>query len=165
LGIAPISVAPSRTWGPERFASTASAFLKKNGGTVVLFGSPGERPRVENIAAQITGGEVINTAGRLSLPELGWTLSQCTVFLANDSGLMHVAACFRIPSVVLFGASDPAFALPPWGRFLALQHKEIFCVPCLRNHCVRFGAGHDECMKTISVDEAGSALQAAVGAP
>jgi heptosyltransferase-2 len=160
LGIAPISVAPSRTWSAQRFAETASSFLKKNGGTAVLFGSPSERDRVERIASQITGGDVINTAGKLSLPELGWAIAQCTAFIGNDSGLMHVAACFEIPSVILFGASDPAFALPPWGKFISVQHEEIFCVPCLKNHCVRFGEGHNECLKSISVDEATAALTA-----
>jgi heptosyltransferase-2 len=160
LGIAPISVAPSRTWSAERFAQTANDFLKKNGGTVVLFGSAGERSRIEAIATQITAGPVVNTAGQLSLAELGWFISRCRLFLANDSGLMHVAACFRVPAVILFGASEPAFALPPWGTFVGLQHKEIFCVPCLKNNCVRFGSGRDECMRAISVNEAFAALDA-----
>jgi ADP-heptose:LPS heptosyltransferase len=72
---------------------------------------------------------------------------------------MHVASAFQKPTVVLFGASAPEVALPPWGRFHALQHTEIACVPCLRNHCVRFGAGHNECLRAITVDEAISALR------
>jgi heptosyltransferase-2 len=165
LGIAPISIAPSRTWAPERFAQVAAAFLKRTAGTVVLFGAPSERVRIEAIARQIGHESVINTAGHLDLPQLGWFISKCSAFVANDSGLMHVAACFKIPSVIAFGASEPARALPPWGRFTAIQHPEIFCVPCLRNHCVRFGDDHNACLKAITVTEIDSALTAAPGQP
>lgn len=152
LGIAPISIAPSRTWLPERFVEVANEWQEKNGGTVVLFGSPKERTEVQKIAEGIKGA-VVNTAGELSLPELGWMIQHCDRFLANDSGLMHVASAFKIPTVVLFGASNPAVALPPWGSFTALQHKEIPCVPCLRNHCARTGEDHKACLKAITTTE------------
>lgn len=153
LGMAPASVAPARTWDAARFQEIASRFIKERGGSVVLFGSSQEK----SVAAQIKiglGDFVLDTTGRLTLPELGWIVKQCGQMLVNDSGLMHVASCFQIPTTVLFGASDPAVALPPWGRFVALQHKEVACVPCLRNHCVRMGSSHNECLKKISAEEA-----------
>lgn len=158
LGIGPASVAPARTWDAVGFAHVAERFLKERGGSVVLFGSPSEL----NVAARVKSalrGSVLDATGRLNFPELGWAVKQCDHMLVNDSGLMHVASCFEIPTTVLFGASDPARALPTWGRFGALQHKEVPCVPCLRNHCVRFGSGHNECLKRISVEEVWDALK------
>lgn len=157
LGLAPVSIAPSRTWDPERFAQVANRFLDARGGTVVLFGSAGERDKIDKVKARIKGA-VIDTVGGLTLPEVGWMMKECDLLLANDSGLMHVASAFKIPTVVLFGASDPSFALPPWGRFIPLQHKEIFCVPCLRNYCVRFGDDHNACLKAIQIGEVVSAV-------
>jgi heptosyltransferase II len=104
------------------------------------------------------GPAAIDTAGRLNLPQLGWLVSQLDKFLGNDSGLMHVAAAFKIPSVVLFGASEPKWALPQTGTFRAIQHPEVFCVPCLRNECVRLGTGYKECQAKITVEEVFSAL-------
>ncbi len=158
LGIAPVSIAPSRTWDPERFAAAANEFLEKNGGSIVLFGSAKEKTITQKIASMIKG-PVFDTAGELTLSELGWLIRRCRFFLGNDSGLMHVASAFKVPSVVLFGASDPNFAIPPWGRCITVQHKEIFCVPCLRNHCVRFGENHNACLKAISISEVSAALQ------
>ncbi len=153
IGVAPVSIAPSRMWDPVRFAEAAKRLQQRMGGSVILFGSGKERMAVQNVADRI-GADAVNTAGRLNLPELGAIVSGCRILLANDSGLMHVASAFNIPTVVLFGASDPSKALPAWGRFSAIQHKEIFCVPCLKNHCVRLGDDTNACLKAISVDEA-----------
>jgi len=152
LGMAPVSIAPARTWDADRFVDLANMFLKEKGGTVVLFGSPGEKHILDEIEYKIEG-YVVNEAGSLKLSGLGWLLSQLDCFVGNDSGLMHAASAFKIPSVILFGASDPTYALPVGPHIKALQRKEISCVPCLRNHCVRFGELNRECLKAISVAE------------
>ena len=152
LAIAPVSIAPSRTWMPERFAETANQWQTRTGGTVVLFGSAKERPAIQAVADKITG-TVLNSAGDLSLAELGWVLKKCDFFIGNDSGLMHVAAALQLPGIIVFGASDPMYALPPWGRLNGAQNKTLPCVPCLRNHCVRFGNGYNECLKTVQLGD------------
>jgi ADP-heptose:LPS heptosyltransferase len=101
---------------------------------------------------------VIDTTGGLSLPQLGSLVSQCDAMVVNDSGLMHVASVFKVPTVVVFGASEPGAALPPYGRFRAVQHREVPCVPCLRNQCVRFGENYLECLKAVTVAEVSAAL-------
>ena len=101
--------------------------------------------------ARAVGTGAIDTSGTLSLSELGWLLREMDIFLANDSGLMHIAACFEVPTVVVFGSSDPLVILPPWGAFEAVNVDGLFCSPCVRNLCVRFGEGRYECMKMVSV--------------
>jgi heptosyltransferase-2 len=55
LGIGPSSVAPSRTWFPDRFAEVANRFIEKTGGSVILFGSPAEREVSARVQSQIKG--------------------------------------------------------------------------------------------------------------
>ncbi len=157
LGIAPASIAPARTWPTDRFADAARRFQKETGGTVVLIGTAKERPIVEEIAATLTGC-VVDTSGRLSLTELGSVISRCDRFLVNDSGLMHVAACFGVPTVIPFGSSDPTLILPPWGRVAGLYHQVIDCQPCRRNTCARFGDYRFACLKAVTTDEVASAF-------
>lgn len=56
----------------------------------------------------------------LSLPELAARLATCTAFLGHDSGISHLAAACGVPSLLLFGPTDPAIWAPPqpWVRVL-----------------------------------------------
>lgn len=157
LGMGPVSIAPSRTWDRANFTEVARRFLQQKSGAVVLFGSGSEYEELEKIKNDVRG-PILNTAGQLSLGELGWAIQKCSRMLVNDSGLMHVASCFNIPTVVVFGASDPAWAIPSWGSFRAIQKKDIWCVPCLRNTCVRIGDSRNECLKSVSIEEVLDAL-------
>jgi heptosyltransferase-2 len=157
LALAPASIAPARTWDADRFTETVRRFQRDHGGTVILIGTEKERAVIDGIKAQLTG-PVVDTGGKLSLPELGWLISQCDRFLANDSGLMHVAACFRVPTVIPFGSSDPKLILPPWGTFAGPYRQVIDCQPCRRNHCVRFAPLVNACLKAVTVDDVSAEL-------
>lgn len=157
LGIAPVSIASSRTWEARRFGEIARRFKKETGGSVVLIGARRDENSLRAIADAVKS-PVLVQAGRFSLPSLGWLINRLDVFLGNDSGLMHVASAFDVPAVVLFGASDPRVAVPETGSVKALQHPEVSCVPCLRNTCVRFGPYNRECLTKITADEVWSEL-------
>ena len=157
LGIAPKSVAQARTWELKRFAEVARRFLDETGGTVFLFGIESERPATSLVKSR-AGKGAVDFTGLLNLPEraglLGWALDLCDYFLCNDSGLMHVAIALGVPTLTVYGSGDPNYAsYKKKGPFLSIQHREIFCVPCLRNNCVRFGSSYNECLKAVSVDE------------
>lgn len=136
----------------------AHRFVEETGGTVFLFGLEAERPATALVKSRLKTEDVIDFTGRLNLPEqaglMGWALHLCTHFLCNDSGLMHIAIALGVPTLAIYGSGDPGYAgYKKKGAFEALQHAEIFCVPCLRNHCVRFGSAYNECLNSVTVDE------------
>jgi heptosyltransferase-3 len=64
--------------------------------------------------------EAIDLCGRLTVPEAAACLQRCTLFVGNDSGLMHLAAAAGTPTIGLCGATiDRAEEMPPAGRFAA----------------------------------------------
>lgn len=52
-------------------------------------------------------------AHRRPLRELVPLLAQCRFFLGHDSGISHLAAACGVPSLLLFGPTDPATWAPP----------------------------------------------------
>jgi heptosyltransferase-2 len=46
------------------------------------------------------------------LPVVGAVLKRCQLFLGHDSGLSHLAGAVGVPSVLLFGPTDPAVWAP-----------------------------------------------------
>lgn len=52
-------------------------------------------------------------AHQLPLRELVARLAHCRFFLGHDSGISHLAAACGVPSLLLFGPTDPAMWAPP----------------------------------------------------
>jgi ADP-heptose:LPS heptosyltransferase len=135
IGVHPAGTEATKRWPAERFAAAASELARRLGGTVVLCAGPGERPLADAVAARVQG-PCRNLAGRTSLPVAGAVLERLAIFLTNDSGPAHVAYALGVPSVTIFGGTDPV----RWGPSEdARQHRTLAhpapCRPCAGDRC------------------------------
>ncbi|MGQ9427151.1 lipopolysaccharide heptosyltransferase RfaC [Gilvimarinus sp. F26214L] len=69
------------------------------------WGSDEERERAKRIAAGIEGVEVLP---RLNLHGVACVLAQAAAVVAVDTGLAHLSAALNIPTLTLYGPTDPA---------------------------------------------------------
>jgi heptosyltransferase-2 len=76
----------------------------------------------------------IDLTGKTSINDLPALLSQCHLFIGNDSGAMHVAAAVGLPVVAVFGPTDPFGTAPVTPRCSILQEKP-YCSPCFLRRC------------------------------
>jgi len=76
----------------------------------------------------------IDLTGKTTIGELPSLLSQCHLFIGNDSGAMHVAAAVGLPVVAVFGPTDPYGTAPVTPRCSIVQEKP-YCSPCFLRHC------------------------------
>lgn len=93
-----------RCWSPFRFAAVADA-LAAQGYQIVLTGTEQERQLTEAVA-DVMQYEAMDLAGRTELGTLGVLLSQSRLLICNDTGVSHMAAALRVPSVVIFQSAD-----------------------------------------------------------
>jgi ADP-heptose:LPS heptosyltransferase len=103
--IHPGATAPARRWLPVHFAEIGDR-LASQGLQVVISGSADEIA----IAAEVERAmrwPVVNLAGRTSLGAMAAILSRSRLLITNDTGVSHLAAALRVPSVVVFLSSDP----------------------------------------------------------
>jgi heptosyltransferase-2 len=91
---------------------------------------------------------MMNLAGRTSLEDSVYLISQCRLFLSNDSGLMHVAGGLNIPTVAIFGSTNPVTTSPA-GERTTLVRKETPCSPCLKKTCPT----DFRCMTAVTVED------------
>jgi ADP-heptose:LPS heptosyltransferase len=94
----------SRRWEIEKFVHVACG-LADQGLRIAISGVQEERPLAEELLRAVP--TAINLAGRTTLGSLGILLSRARVLIANDTGVSHVAAALRTPSVILSVGSDP----------------------------------------------------------
>jgi ADP-heptose:LPS heptosyltransferase len=103
--IHPGATEPARRWLPAYFAEVGDR-LASQGLQVVVSGSADEVA----IAAEVERAmrwPVVNLAGRTSLGAMAAVLSRSRLLITNDTGVSHLAAALRAPSVVVFLSSDP----------------------------------------------------------
>ncbi|MGE0135714.1 MAG: glycosyltransferase family 9 protein [Dehalococcoidia bacterium] len=111
-GLAPGSLAvvhagaqdPRRRWPAERFAVVAD-YLAGRGVMPVLTGTTAEGETVAAVSRGMRGAH-LDACGRLTLGALGVLLTRARLVVTNDTGVSHLAAAVRAPSVVVFSASD-----------------------------------------------------------
>jgi heptosyltransferase-2 len=114
---------------------------------VLLFGSAGDRVSTEAVqsAAQ---SSFIDIAGRTNLSEAIALIARCDLFLTNDSGLMHVAGALGVPTVAIFGSTNPV-TTSPMGEQTVIVRRPVDCSPCLKQECPT----DFRCMGLVTVDE------------
>lgn len=120
--------APKR-WAPDRFAAVADALVER-GLQVVLTGTTAESPITGAVAAAMRH-RAVDAAGPMSLGALAALMRDARFVLCNDTGVSHLAAALRVPSVVVFLAADP----DRWAPLDETRHRALYdaesCVPRL----------------------------------
>jgi heptosyltransferase-2 len=144
---------PAKEWPVARYAALVDRLAERHDAECVLVGAPSERARSEMVADASRHGALV-AAGQTSVGQLVSLLSLCDGFAGNDSGAMHVAGALGIPTVGLFGSTNPQRTGPLGPRTRAVYHR-IECSPCLERTC-RFG--HYECLQRVTAEEVEEAL-------
>ena len=138
---------PAKRWLPERFAAVAHAVAQRRHCEWLILGTAGDAPLAEELARQI-GPAARSLAGKTSLAQLIATLRECSALLTNDTGTMHLAALLGVPTISVFGSTEPILTGP-----LGLNHQvirqQVECSPCFLRVCpIDF-----RCMKAVAVDQ------------
>lgn len=156
IAIAPAAAyGPAKEWPAAKFAAVVDALADKIGAECVLVGAPSERAKCEEVAALSSSGALVS-AGETSIGELIALLSISSGFIGNDSGCMHLAGALGIPTVAIFGSTNPFRTGPAAANSRVIWHR-LECSPCLARTC-RFG--HYNCLREVEPKEALEALSA-----
>ncbi len=155
--IAPGAGWSGKIWRPERFAAVADHLLRCYGLRVCLLGTAAENSLAGALVAACRVAKPVNLCGKTPPAVAAAILQRSALWVGNDSGLLHVAACFETPCVVLFGPTVVSKWAPRHAaaRVVRADHD---CRGCISWHpraaCKQNGA----CMDSIPV----SAVLAAV---
>jgi ADP-heptose:LPS heptosyltransferase len=102
--IHPGASAPDKTWPADRFLELARYLHERLDLDPVFIGGPGESLDVFSCYRCVVGAP---------LEAVKSLIAGAALFAGNDSGPAHMAAAFGVPSIVLFGSSDPE-VWSPW---------------------------------------------------
>ena len=121
LVIAPGANWAGKCWPLAHYVALAN-LLQKDFDSLVILGSAADQTAAAILHTE-TALPSIDLAGQTSLLQAVAVLEQCHAFVGNDSGLGHMAAACRVPTLTVFGPGRPA-RYRPWGARAA-----IVCAP------------------------------------
>ena len=170
-----------KQWATEGWTELAS-WLGRRGYRIALTGGrePGEVEYVQQLSQRMPTGTV-NAAGRLSLGASAHLISRAHLYLGPDTALTHVAAALGVPTIAIYGPTDPVKWGPwprghsanrnPWRRHGSQRSSNVTllqgvgpCVPCLNEGCGRNIASFSDCLQQMPVSKVIAAVAAALPA-
>jgi len=96
--------------------------------------------------------------GRDRAALLPWLLSRLACLVSGDTGVAHLAAALGVPTVTLFGPTDPRLTAPR-SRAAQVLSRAVPCSPCFLASCP---IDHI-CLRSITVEEVERAVRTALG--
>jgi heptosyltransferase II len=148
IGLAPgAAYGPAKKWFPDRFAAVVDRLSDESGAQTILFGSTGDRESTAEVQRNARH-PLIDIAGKTNLKEAIALIARCSLFISNDSGLMHVAGALGVPTIAVFGSTNPVTTSPVGERSIVIHH-DVPCSPCLKPVCPT----DFRCMEIIGVEE------------
>ena len=152
VGINPgASYGNSKRWYPQKFAQVATELSHKF--DILIFGGLNEKNIAADIEKLLIENNVLNyqnLAGNTNISELINQISNLDLFITGDSGPLHLAASFKVPTVAIFGPTRNKETSQWMNDKAVIVKKKLDCQPCMKRICP---LKHHNCMKLIkSVD-------------
>jgi heptosyltransferase-2 len=128
---------PGAEYGPAKqwphFAEVAQEIARRFPVQWILFGTDTDGAVGAKIAEAL-GDKCVNRIGQTTLEQLINELRGCDLLLTNDTGTMHLADLLRVPTVSIFGSTEPQRTAPlAQGHRIFRHHVE--CSPCFLREC------------------------------
>jgi len=134
VALCPATVGPGRRWPARRYGELARS-LAAEGVAVWVLGSLDDSPLAAEIA-QVGGAAVRDLTGP-DLRDAVLAVTAADAVVANDSGLLHVAAAVGARAIGIFGPSRPDLTGPLNPLAAAIEPSVAACTTCGRRDCTR----------------------------
>ena len=137
----------AKRWNPKGYSEIAKALAKEY--EILIFGGPNELDIAMEIENELKKSKISNyqnLAGKTDIEELIDLVSNLSLFITGDSGPMHIAAAFQIPTIAIFGPTRDKETSQWMNARHFIVKKNLDCQPCMKRTCP---LGHHHCMSLI----------------
>lgn len=156
VGLVPGALYQAKSWPEERFVELANGLRDRMDAAVAVLWGPGERALAGRIAAAAPGAAI---APEMGIARLGAFIGSLDCLAGIDSGPKHLAVVQGVPTVTVFGPTDPRTWDPMTERHRAV-HLGLDCFPCKKPSCAP-----NRCMTEIAAGRVLDEIERALAAP
>ncbi len=149
-----------KVWPPHRFAAVGRILAGQSKKLLIVQG-PADETAAREVLTGLAGTQHL-LVHDVPLPKLAPLLTCASLFIGNDSGISHLAAALEVPTITIFGPTDPQVWAPRGKKAFWLQGKAA-CAPCGREN--QRLCEQQQCLEGIEVEDAMAAVFAVMNLP
>jgi heptosyltransferase-2 len=141
-----------KRWEKEKFVELGQRLVRECNARVLIFGGGNEEELKKHVKEGI--GERAYLVSGTTMKETASLIERCTVFVSNDSGVMHTSAALGVPCVTIFGPTNPKW-VHPYGVEHIVLRKGLPCSPCFYYSVKPLKCRFNDyrCITQLTVDE------------
>lgn len=153
------SYGPAKRWSPQGFAEVLTVLNKEKKLFPLIFGGPEDKEACKAVSDKL-GSACLDLSGKVTLRQFMALAKRLKVFITNDSGPMHIGAALGVPTVAIFGSTDPVLT-GPLGADTVVMMKNVECSPCFEREC-KLKKNKYKCLTGVTSGEVYGAAEALV---
>lgn len=146
FGIIPAGGWESKRCDKEKWVEIGKAAINRFNCKILVLWGPGDESDAEFIKSNLFDNCIM--APKSTLPQLAALISKCKIVVANDSGPMHISAALGIPTLGIFGPTNPKAHGPYSSNSDYVIKEDLHCIICNKLICPY----QHECMRQLSVE-------------
>lgn len=146
IGIIPSGGWASKRCDAEKWIEFCDKIHSRYKNKFLILWGPGDEKDATRIYSALKPNSVL--APQTDVGEMAGLISKCNFVLANDSGPMHISAALKIPTIGIFGPTDPKKHGPYSSNSDFIIKDDLHCIICDKLECPY----NQECMKELSPD-------------
>src|SRR5580658_8217471 len=128
IGHACSALSPERLLRPDEWKRLLNTVLLA-GLEIVFLGGPTDAAAADAIIAELGRGR--NLCGKLDIVQSAKMAARASAYYGIDSMLLHLARVLKVPTISIFGPTDPAVLLRPLGQRERVAYAHLPCSPCI----------------------------------
>lgn len=123
----------NKRWPSKKFSELIDSIAELSPHSrFLIFGGPEESGLKNEIKQGCAKGPLVYPVERPGIRQTAAVMKKCRLFISNDSGLMHLAAALRLPTVGIFGPTNQKWVGPWECPSRVVRNSDVHCGPCFR---------------------------------
>ena len=147
-----VGIIPSGGWASKRcdankWVEICNAIKQKYDVVFLILWGPGDESDSNYIKSNLKDDAVL--IPEVKIGKLSALIKNCDIVIANDSGPMHIAAALGIPTLGIFGPTNPKAHGPYSPNSDYVIKEDLHCIICNKLECPY----DHECMRQLPVEK------------
>lgn len=118
---------------------------------VIIIGGKEDQEAGEQIVEEnpgFPGQHIWNACGQFSIGGSSYLIRMSSLVITHDTGMMHIAAAFKKPTVAIWGNTTPRLGMYPYQtEYINLEVDDLPCRPCSKIGFSACPEVHFQCME------------------